>query len=320
MADSDMTSFTIPPDVPMALVTGTADGLLRIIQDAFSAAITVQGNEVRIKGPSEEREAAVTVFTELAEAARAGQVPDERSVREALASVRHDRLSPKGLRDDVLWSDRGRAIRPKTLGQKRYADAIRQNTITFALGPAGTGKTYLAMALAVAALTRKEVSRIVLSRPIVEAGESLGFLPGTLTEKVDPYIRPLYDALFQMMDAERAGALIERGVVEIAPLAFMRGRTLADCFVILDEAQNATPEQMKMALTRLGDGSKMVVTGDLTQSDLPKGAAGLDEAVRVLAGIEGIATVRLEGRDVVRNSIVSQIIAAYDAAAEKGRR
>ncbi len=304
----------------MALITGAADGLLRIIQDAFSAAITVQGNEVRIKGQPEEREAAVTVFTELAEAVRAGQVPDERSVREALASVRHDRLSPKGLRDDVLWSDRGHAIRPKTMGQKCYADAIRQNTITFALGPAGTGKTYLAMALAVAALTRKEVSRIVLSRPIVEAGESLGFLPGTLTEKVDPYIRPLYDALFQMMDAERAGALIERGVVEIAPLAFMRGRTLADCFIILDEAQNATPEQMKMALTRLGDASKMVVTGDLTQSDLPKGAAGLDEAVRVLAGIEGIATVRLEGRDVVRNSIVSQIIAAYDAAAEKGRR
>ncbi len=196
----------------------------------------------------------------------------------------------------MLLSYRGRAIRPRTAGQKHYVDAIRENTVTFAIGPAGTGKTYLAMAMAVAALKRKEVGRIVLSRPIVEAGENLGFLPGTLFEKVDPYIRPLYDALYSMFDMERAAALIETGVIEIAPLAFMRGRTLNDAFIILDEAQNTTPEQMKMALTRLGNGAKIVVTGDISQIDLPRGISGLVQVRSILEGIDDIAFCDLTGK------------------------
>lgn len=315
----ETTTITITEEVPMALLTGASDELLRIIQDAFDATISVQGNIVRITGQPAEREAAVTLFTDLASSIRQGRVPDARDVREALSMTKHDHLSPKGLRDDVLLVNKGRVIRPKTQGQKAYVDAIREHAITFALGPAGTGKTYLAMAMAVAALERHEVSRIVLSRPIVEAGENLGFLPGTLTEKVDPYIRPLYDALFDMMDAERVAGLIERGVIEVAPLAFMRGRTLSQCFIILDEAQNTTPEQMKMALTRLGESSKMVITGDMTQSDLPLGAAGLMQATEVLKGIEDIAFIHLQGRDVVRNSLVAQIISAYEAAWKEQR-
>ncbi len=195
--------------------------------------------------------------------------------------------------------------------------AIRENTVTFAIGPAGTGKTYLAMAMAVAALKRKEVGRIVLSRPIVEAGENLGFLPGTLFEKVDPYIRPLYDALYSMFDMERAAALIETGVIEIAPLAFMRGRTLNDAFIILDEAQNTTPEQMKMALTRLGNGAKIVVTGDISQIDLPRGISGLVQVRSILEGIDDIAFCDLTGKDVVRHSLVATIVAAYERATGK---
>ena len=219
----------------------------------------------------------------------------------------------------MLLSFRGRAIRPKTAGQKHYVDAIRNNTVTFAVGPAGTGKTYLAMAMAVAALKRKEVGRIVLSRPIVEAGENLGFLPGTLFEKVDPYIRPLYDALYSMFDMEKASSLIEAGVIEIAPLAFMRGRTLNDAFIILDEAQNTTPEQMKMALTRLGNGAKIVVTGDVSQIDLPRGTSGLVQVRSILEGIEDIAFCDLTGKDVVRHSLVATIVAAYERADRKAR-
>jgi len=220
------------------------------------------------------------------------------------------------LREDILLTYRGRAIRPKTAGQKRYVDAIRENTVTFGIGPAGTGKTYLAMAMAVAALKRKEVNRIILTRPVVEAGENLGFLPGTLTEKVDPYIRPLYDALFDMTDMERARELIEGGVIEIAPLAFMRGRTFNDSFIILDEAQNTTPEQMKMFLTRLGFNSKMVITGDVTQVDLPHGYSGLKGVRRILEGVEDIAFRDLTGRDVVRHNLVARIVEAYERAAE----
>ncbi len=307
-------TIIIPDDIPMASITGPSDDLLHLIQSAFDARICVQGNEVRVTGSEEEREAIVTIFADMIAAVRSGEQPDGPSVTRMVEMMREAGRSPQALRDDVLLTHRGRAIRPKTIGQKRYVDAIRENLITFALGPAGTGKTFLAMAMAVSALERKEVARIILSRPIVEAGESLGFLPGTLTEKVDPYIRPLYDALFDMMDAERAQGLIERGVIEIAPLAFMRGRTLSDSFIILDEAQNATPEQMKMALTRLGNASRMVITADETQSDLPQGPVGIREAQRILQGIEGLAFTTLDGKDVIRNSLVSRIIAAYQAA------
>ena len=220
--------------------------------------------------------------------------------------------------DDILLTYRGRAIRPKTAGQLRYIESIRQSTVTFGLGPAGTGKTYLAMAMAVAALKRHEVGRIVLARPVVEAGESLGYLPGTLQEKLDPYVRPLYDALFDMTDMERGNALIEQGIIEIAPLAFMRGRTMNDSFVILDEAQNTTPDQMKMFLTRLGFNSKFVVTGDVTQRDL-LGANGLDSAREVLEGMDDISFVDLGRADIVRHSLVARIVDAYEARSRRGR-
>lgn len=313
MMDSTPTTIVVPADVPMAALTGPADAFLQQIQAAFKARITVQGNEVRIVGSEEEREAIVTIFADLMDAVRADEEVNDASISRLLDMMLGEGRSPQALRSDVLLTYRGRAIRPKTLGQKAYVDAVRNNLITFSLGPAGTGKTFLAMAMAVASLERKEVSRIILSRPIVEAGESLGFLPGTLTEKVDPYIRPLYDALFDMMDAERAHGLIERNVIEIAPLAFMRGRTLSDSFIILDEAQNATPEQVKMALTRLGSASRMVITADESQSDLPQGPVGIRQAQRILQGIEGLAFIELDGKDVIRNSLVSKIIAAYQA-------
>ena len=240
--------------------------------------------------------------------------PDRGFIQRALDLLRTAEFTPSMLREDILLTYRGRAIRPKTAGQKHYVDAIRKNTITFGIGPAGTGKTYLAMAMAVAALKRKEVGRIILTRPVVEAGENLGFLPGSLNEKVDPYIRPLYDALFDMTDMERAQQLIESNVIEIAPLAFMRGRTLNDSFVILDEAQNTTPEQMKMFLTRLGFGSKMVITGDITQLDLPRGVSGLKGIEDILGGIEGVSFCGFSGKDVVRHSLVAAIVSAYDRA------
>ena len=317
MTEMITTKLTIPPDVPMVSITGIADELLRLIQDSFSAKISLQGSEISITGSEADREALVTLFSEMAAAIQSGQTLDSAAVRNLMGLTRSAHLSPSSLRQDVILAHKGRVIRPKTEGQKRYVDAVRDHDITFAVGCAGTGKTYLAMALAVAALERKEVDRLIFSRPIVEAGENLGFLPGTLTEKVDPYIRPLYDALFAMMDADRAGGLIERGIIEIAPLAFMRGRTLSSSFIILDEAQNATREQMKMFLTRLGSGSKMVITGDMSQSDLSGGASGLRQALDVLQGIEEIALCRLDGKDVVRNSLVSQIIAAYEAHASK---
>jgi phosphate starvation-inducible PhoH-like protein len=221
--------------------------------------------------------------------------------------------------DTVIVSSRNKAVAPKSLAQKDYVDAIRAGEVTFGIGPAGTGKTYLAMAMAVAFLQKKEISRIVLVRPAVEAGEKLGFLPGDLAEKVNPYLRPLYDALFDLMDFDRGQALIDHGVIEVAPLAFMRGRTLNDAFVILDEAQNTTPEQMKMFLTRLGFGSRAVVTGDITQIDLPSGrASGLVEAIDILKAVEGIRFVRFSDRDVVRHPIVQAIVKAYEAASVKG--
>ena len=317
MTDLMQTTLAAPPSVDMACVVGAHDEILHQMEEAFDARITVRGDTVTLAGDPIEVQQLTALLTDLFRQAESGQAPDVDSVRHSIELLRRAEFAPSALRDDVLLSYRGRAIRPRTAGQKHYVDAIRENTVTFAIGPAGTGKTYLAMAMAVAALKRKEVGRIVLSRPIVEAGENLGFLPGTLFEKVDPYIRPLYDALYSMFDMEKASSLIEAGVIEIAPLAFMRGRTLNDAFIILDEAQNTTPEQMKMALTRLGNGAKIVVTGDISQIDLPRGQSGLVQVRSILEGIDDIAFCDLSGKDVVRHSLVATIVAAYERADRK---
>lgn len=309
--------LTIPDSIDPTELMGPADALLRRVEGAFDAMVAVRGNHISLTGEADEVELATSVFSRMIRLVEAGDGLTTDDVDLLIDRVRHGAQRMDVLADDVLLTFRGRAIRPKTAGQKRYVDSIRRNTITFGVGPAGTGKTYLAMAMAVAALKRKEVGRIVLARPVVEAGESLGFLPGTLQEKLDPYVRPLYDALFDMTDMERGNSLIEQGVIEIAPLAFMRGRTMNDAFVILDEAQNTTPEQMKMFLTRLGFNSKFVITGDASQKDL-KGASGLDHARRVLAGVDDISFIDLDRNDIVRHTLVARIVDAYNAAAQKG--
>lgn len=309
--------LTIPDSIDPTELMGPADALLRRVEGAFDAMVAVRGNHISLTGEADEVELATSVFSRMIRLVEVGDGLTTDDVDLLIDRVRHGAQRMDVLADDVLLTFRGRAIRPKTAGQKRYVDSIRRNTITFGVGPAGTGKTYLAMAMAVAALKRKEVGRIVLARPVVEAGESLGFLPGTLQEKLDPYVRPLYDALFDMTDMERGNSLIEQGVIEIAPLAFMRGRTMNDAFVILDEAQNTTPEQMKMFLTRLGFNSKFVVTGDASQKDL-KGASGLDHARRVLAGVDDISFIDLDRNDIVRHTLVARIVDAYNAAAQKG--
>lgn len=293
---------------------GPNDENLRFIQDSFQARITVRSSQIEIEGSPIEVDSITTLISDMLADIDQGVEPDVESIKRSLALLHEGEYAPKELHDDVVLSYKGRVIRPKTPMQKEYLDYIRTKTITFGMGPAGTGKTYLAMAMAVAALNRKEVGRILLTRPVVEAGENLGFLPGTLTEKIDPYIRPLYDALFDMMDPVRANKLLAEGVIEIAPLAFMRGRTLNDSFIILDEAQNTTSQQMKMFITRLGMGSKMVITGDMTQTDLPKGISGLQTVRQVLEGIDEIGFIEFQTRDVVRNSLVSKIIAAYARA------
>lgn len=317
MTDQTHITLTAPQSVNMARIVGESDELLHLVQDAFQARITVRGDTIELEGDPLELQSLAALFSDLIKLVEGGDDPSADYVRHALTLLHTAEFSPRALREDILLTYRGRAIRPKTAGQKRYVDAIRRHTITFGIGPAGTGKTYLAMAMAIAALKRKEVGRIILTRPIVEAGESLGFLPGSLTEKVDPYIRPLYDALFDMMDMERAQQLIDGGVIEIAPLAFMRGRTLNDSFIILDEAQNTTPEQMKMFLTRLGFGSKMVVTGDVTQLDLPHGISGLKSIGAILGDIDDIAFCDFTGKDVVRHSLVAAIVSAYEQASRK---
>ena len=311
--------MTIPDNVDPAILMGPTDALLRRIERSFDAMVTVRGNVISLIGPAEAVNQATTVFSRLISMVESGRTPEASDVDLVIGQVTHGGGDPVDFSDDILLTYRGRALQPKTAGQKRYIDAIRRSTITFGIGPAGTGKTYLAMAMAVAALKRKEVARIVLVRPVVEAGESLGYLPGTLQEKLDPYIRPLYDALFDMTDMERGNALIEQGIIEIAPLAFMRGRTMNNAFVILDEAQNTTPDQMKMFLTRLGFSSKFVVTGDVTQRDL-LGVNGLDVARRVLEGIEDISFVDLDRNDIVRHSLVARIVDAYEADEGRGAR
>jgi phosphate starvation-inducible protein PhoH and related proteins len=298
----------------MVSLLGSRDELLHVIEKAFDADIHVRGNEITITGPPQESERVAGLFEELTELLAGGAELTTDSVERVVAMLRRK----SGVRPaDVLTLDilsaRGRTIRPKTLNQKRYVDAIDEHTIVFCIGPAGTGKTYLAMAKAVKALQAKDVNRIILTRPAVEAGERLGFLPGTLYEKIDPYLRPLYDALHDMIDPDSIPRLIAAGTIEVAPLAYMRGRTLNDSFIILDEAQNTSAEQMKMFLTRLGFGSKIVVTGDVTQVDLPAGqASGLRIVQDILDGLEDIHFSRLTSHDVVRHRLVGDIVDAYE--------
>ena len=303
--------LSIPDDVDVSRVVGDSDSVLRTLDRLSSAQVILRGNALSIKGETDEVEVVARFFDSAFAEARDGRTLSDSDVSRILSILREGSHEATSLRDDVLLSHRGRVIRPKTLGQKRYVDAIRDHTVTFCLGPAGTGKTYLAMSMAVAALRRHEIGRIVLTRPVVEAGENLGFLPGTLEEKIDPYMRPLYDAMFDMADAERVNALIERGVIEIAPLAYMRGRTLNDAFVVLDEAPNTTPEQMKMFLTRLGFNSKFIVTGDMSQRDLP-GRGGLTDIEEILAGVDDVSFIHLDRSDVVRHALVGRIVEAYD--------
>ena len=297
----------------MAAFVGHRDVNLRMIEAAFpDASVVVRGNEITIDGP--QAHAAGRLCEELVVLLQQGHHLDEPSIRRSIEMMRDNERPSRVLTDEIMRGAKGKPVRPKTAGQKRYVDAIRNNVITFGLGPAGTGKSWLAVAMAVHALQTKKVQRIILTRPAVEAGERLGFLPGDLMAKIDPYLRPLYDALYDMVEVEGAQKLLERQAVEVAPLAFMRGRTLNDSFIILDEAQNATPEQMKMFLTRIGFGSQVVVTGDTTQVDVPDGRSALVGLERTLEGIEGLAFVHLKSGDVVRHRIVADIVAAYERA------
>lgn len=320
MSEAIEITLPIPADISPAMLVGPQDEYLHLIEDAFNARITVRGDSILLHGQPLEVQWLTTLFSDLIKSLVSGHPITRDDVKRSLALLKTGEFAPAPMKNDVILSFRGRSVRPKTPAQKEYVDAIRSNTITFGIGPAGTGKTYLAMAMAVAALNDKQVSRIVLTRPVVEAGENLGFLPGTLTEKIDPYIRPLYDALYELMDSARANRYISDNTIEIAPLAFMRGRTLNDAFIILDEAQNTTPQQMKMFLTRLGLGSKMVVTGDITQTDLPKGISGLKTVRQVLDGLEDIAFCEFKNVDVVRHSLVAKIVAAYARADEMNMR
>jgi len=305
--------LTVPANHLMAALLGTRDEHLRAVERAFPATdIMVRGNEITIGG--DDAEQVGRLFEELVALLQHGHRIDDAGLARTIDMVRADERPTEVLTHEVLRAPKGRSVRPKTSGQKRYVDAIRQNVITFALGPAGTGKSWLAVAMAVQALQAKQVQRIILTRPAVEAGERLGFLPGDLMAKVDPYLRPLYDALYDMLEPEGVQRLLERQTVEVAPLAFMRGRTLNASFIILDEAQNTTPEQMKMFLTRIGFGSKVVVTGDTTQVDVAGGRSGLVGLEPVLDGIEGLCFVHLTGADVVRHRIVGDIVAAYERA------
>ena len=310
----ELRRVTVPASVDMVNILGSRDEFLRILERELAAGIHVRGNEINLTGSHAEVELAVDVITELVTVLRTGQGLTGDAVERIVGMLAAREVArPADVLTHNILSSRGKTIRPKTLNQKRYVDAIDQHTLVFGIGPAGTGKTYLAVAKAVQALQAKQVNRIILTRPAVEAGERLGFLPGTLTEKIDPYLRPLYDALHDMVDPDSIPRLLTAGTIEIAPLAFMRGRTLNDAFVILDEAQNTSVEQMKMFLTRLGFGSKIVVTGDITQVDLPNGTrSGLRVVQGVLDEVEDIDFCYLTNHDVVRHKLVGRIVAAYD--------
>ena len=309
------TSFTVSVAFARALAS-REDEVLRAVAQSAGCKVYLRGDELVLDGDEAQVGQAQVVLSELGDLVERGLALEPQTV-EAVTGVLASNAHAVDVLHDIVWRHRSTTIQPRTINQKRYVDAIRSTTMTFGCGPAGTGKTYLAMALAVAALESRQVSRIILTRPAVEAGERLGFLPGDLMAKVDPYLRPLFDALYDMMDGERVTALLERGVVEVAPLAFMRGRTLNDAFIILDEAQNTTREQMRMFLTRLGFGSRAVITGDPTQIDLPRDQmSGLIEARQVLRGVDGIEIIEFERADVVRHKLVQSIVEAYRIADE----
>jgi phosphate starvation-inducible PhoH-like protein len=307
----------LPDPDQTANVFGTNDRNIRMIEDKLDVKITARNNDMRVTGFESRADRAVDIIKRLMLIAESGDVITEQNVRYLMELTEEERVQVSDLPlDQVCVTYRGKPIKSKTYGQKRYVEAMRKNAIVFGVGPAGTGKTFLAVALAVKAFREKQVSRIILTRPAVEAGERLGFLPGDLQNKVDPYLRPLYDALYHIMGPETYHSNLEKGIIEVAPLAYMRGRTLDDSFIILDEAQNTTPEQMKMFLTRMGTGSRMVITGDITQIDLPGGKSGLIEAKRILSGVEGISFVYLTERDVVRHELVQRIVKAYEMDAK----
>jgi phosphate starvation-inducible protein PhoH and related proteins len=312
-----MQDVIVVPNEVAAEIAGVGDGVLDTLRDRLGCSIALRGNRLTLDGSEQHVAAARAVVDELVELVEGGHQIGPDTVGAVVAALDQSE-DIRDVFDDVVWRHRGKKIAPKTITQKRYVDAIRQSTVTFGIGPAGTGKTYLAIALAVAALSEREVGRIILTRPAVEAGERLGFLPGDVLAKVDPYMRPLFDALYDTMDPDRLAAFMDRGTIEVAPLAFMRGRTLNDSFVILDEAQNTTPEQMQMFLTRLGFGSKMVVTGDVTQIDLPREqASGLIQVRDILLGVDGVGFVEFTHQDVVRHKLVQRIVEAYKQHAEE---
>jgi len=305
----------------MLSLLGTNDTLLKTLEGAFpSVEVLARGNKLTFSGPTDEVNRAKKLIEEMIMLISGGQDLAPQDLTRSVKIIDDGSMRPTDVLSQSILSSRGKSIRPKTVGQKIYVDEIDQNTIVFGVGPAGTGKTYLAMAKAVQALQRKEVSRIILTRPAVEAGERLGFLPGTLNDKIDPYLRPLFDALHEMLDPESVPKLLASGTIEVAPLAYMRGRTLNDSFIILDEAQNTTPEQMKMFLTRLGFNSRMVITGDITQIDLPNGTSGLRTALEILSDVDDMAVSYLTSDDVVRHSLVARIIDAYSKFEESKSR
>ena len=300
-----------------AELAGSGDSVLRALRDRTTSKVHLRGNLLTLEGEDAEMDQAARLVDEMVDLIENGHEVEPETLNSVTNAIQSSKRSSEVLKD-VVWHNRNTKVAPKTVNQKLYVDSIRENTVTFGIGPAGTGKTFLAVAMAAAALVEGEVRRIILTRPAVEAGESLGFLPGDLQAKVDPYLRPLFDALYDMLDPDRVNGYFDRGVIEVAPLAFMRGRTLNDAFVILDEAQNTTPEQMKMFLTRLGFNSKMVVTGDVTQIDLPKERqSGLVVVREILDGIDDVSFVRFGGADVVRHRLVQRIVAAYGEHAER---